>query len=55
MTVQSFGTLLIVVGISLAIVLGILIALGVIPLFGDYKRMTKGPARKDAQRRPDLS
>ncbi len=55
MGIQSFGTLLIVLGISLAIVLGVLIATGVIPLFDDYKRMTKGPARKDAQRRSDVS
>ena len=54
MTIQIFGTLLIVVGISLAIVLGVLIAMGVIPLFGDYTKMTKGPARKDAQRRSDV-
>ena len=50
MTVQIFGTLLIVVGISLAIILGILIATGVIPLFNDYTKMTKSPARKDAAR-----
>ncbi len=54
MTIQ-FGTVLIVVGIGVAIVLGILIAMGVIPLFGDYKRMTKGTAHKDTQRRSDVS
>jgi hypothetical protein len=39
---ETFGTLLIVIGSALGIVLGILIATGVIPLF--YERTKKGSA-----------
>ncbi len=53
MSIETFGTLLIVFGISLAIVLGILIATGVIPLFDDCTKMTKDPARKDASRQTE--
>jgi hypothetical protein len=40
------GTLLIVTGIVLGIVLGCGIALGVIPLFDDYKKPVPRAARK---------
>ena len=46
---QTFGTVLIVVGVILGIVLGIGIATGVIPIFyeGKKKGVTGSPARKD--------
>jgi hypothetical protein len=53
---QTFGTVLIVIGIILAIVLGIGIAIGVIPLFAEGTKKTVGgsPARKNTTGRDSL-
>jgi hypothetical protein len=51
MSIQTFGTVLIAVGSILGIVLGILIAIGVIPLFDvDIKKKVSGrPGRNDTR------
>jgi hypothetical protein len=46
MSIETFGTLLIVVGAILGIVAGVLVAIGAIPHFDDYAKK-KSPARKD--------
>jgi hypothetical protein len=53
---QTFGTVLIVIGIVLGIVLGIGIAIGVIPLFAEGKKKSVGgsPARKNTTGRDSL-
>jgi len=48
MSIQTLGTLLILVGVILGIALVILIAIGVMPLFdaGTKQRVSGSPARK---------
>jgi hypothetical protein len=46
MSIQTFGTLLIWIGAILGVVAGICIALGVIPIFDDYKKRQQRATRK---------
>jgi hypothetical protein len=46
MSIQTLGTLLIWIGAILGIVAGICIALGVIPIFDDYKKRQQRATRK---------
>lgn len=46
MSIQTFGTLLIWIGATLGVVAGICIALGVIPIFDDYKKRQQRATRK---------
>jgi hypothetical protein len=46
MSIQTFGTLLIWIGAILGIVAGICIALGIIPIFDDYKKRQQRATRK---------
>jgi hypothetical protein len=45
MSIQTFGTLLIWIGAILGIVAGICIALGIIPIFDDYKKRQQRATR----------
>jgi hypothetical protein len=46
MSIQTFGTVLIWLGAILGIAAGICIALGIIPIFDDYKKRQQRPTRK---------
>jgi hypothetical protein len=46
MSIQTFGTVLIWLGAILGIAAGICIALGIIPIFDDYKKRSQRATRK---------
>lgn len=46
MSIQTFGTVLIWIGVVLGIASGICIALGIIPIFDDHKKRQQRATRK---------